>query len=422
MSGDLPENKQAAAKSGPQTVADWQKGTVEAWEEQRRRPWQVYVDAELGFRNHWYPAFFSHELPEGDVSGAAGEAVDRLKALTILGEQILFRRVDGKVHAVQDWCLHRGVPFSSRPECYTKETITCWYHGFTYDVRDGMLKTVVTDPSCSLVGKIKLRTYPVIEVKGLVWIFVGDLEPLPQLESDLPPGFLEPSFYIYPDAYCKEVKCNWRPAAENGFDPAHAYLHRNAGMTKKFKVAFPFSETGLSKSRGMEIVDEGPGPWGVKLLRGGATSIWEAAIGDVRIETRFRPGQEGVLKSELPEVSIWLPGTLKVDPFPLPGIVNFEFYVPVDESTHRYIMTWGRLVEDESERTAFDDEIRNVWGEMIWSHFADDDVFAREQLADFYSRPEGWFRERLFGPDVVITSWRTLASHRNRGIQRRGMQ
>src|SRR5438876_3653857 len=114
-------------------IADWQKGTVEAWEEQRRKPWQVYVEAELGFRNHWYPAFFGHELKEADVSDRTGTPVEQFKAMTILGEAILFRRIGGQVYAVQDWCLHRGVPFSARLECYTPETITCWYHGFTYD-------------------------------------------------------------------------------------------------------------------------------------------------------------------------------------------------------------------------------------------------------------------------------------------------
>jgi len=27
-----------------------------------RKPWQPYLEASLGFRNHWYPAFFSKQL------------------------------------------------------------------------------------------------------------------------------------------------------------------------------------------------------------------------------------------------------------------------------------------------------------------------------------------------------------------------
>ena len=93
-----------------------------------RRPWRAYFEASLGFRNHWYPAFFSRQLAEGECRGQE-----------MLGERILFKRIDGRVYAIEDRCAHRGVPLSVRPECYTKNTITCWYHGFTYDLRDGKL-------------------------------------------------------------------------------------------------------------------------------------------------------------------------------------------------------------------------------------------------------------------------------------------
>src|SRR5688500_6015564 len=79
----------------------------------RKKPWQPYIEAGLGFRNHWYPALFSHEIAEGEVKGQV-----------ILGERIAFKRVDGRVYAIEDRCAHRGVRFSVRPECYTKNTIS----------------------------------------------------------------------------------------------------------------------------------------------------------------------------------------------------------------------------------------------------------------------------------------------------------
>jgi carbazole 1,9a-dioxygenase terminal dioxygenase component len=423
--GDEPTGRGEPALDEPSgaSVADFEKGTVEAWEEQRRKPWQVYVEAELGFRNHWYPAFFSEELGEADISpSGSGDPVREVKRVMMLGEPILFRRVDGQVHAFQDWCLHRGVAFSRRPECYTSETLTCWYHGFTYDIRTGVLKTILTDPDSSLIGKLKLRTYPVREEKGLVFVFIGDVSPPPPLSRDLPPGFLDEEFWLHPNGWTQEINCNWRPAAENGFDPAHAYLHRNAGLTTAFKVAFPFGERGLSRSRGMEVVEEGDGPYGVKLLRGGATSVWEGQIDDVTVSTRYRPGDEGVMKGVLPEVSFWLPSVLQVDPFPTPDIISFEFYVPVDEKTHRDIMAFGSRVTDEAEKARISEEIKNTWSYYIPYQFAHEDVFAREALQDFYADQEGWYRERLFAPDIVITTWRKLASKMNRGVQRRGMQ
>ena len=46
----------------------------------------AYEDAALGFRNHWYPPMPSHEIAE-----------EKIVSLTLLGEGILFKRVDGEV-------------------------------------------------------------------------------------------------------------------------------------------------------------------------------------------------------------------------------------------------------------------------------------------------------------------------------------
>ncbi len=132
----------------------------------RKKPWEPYLQASLGFRNHWYPAFFSHEIGDGEVKGEV-----------VLGERIAFKRVDGRVYAIEDRCAHRGVRFSVRPECYTKNTITCWYHGFTYSVQTGKLETIITQPTSPM--KITLRTYPVEERSGMVFVFVGDVTPPP---------------------------------------------------------------------------------------------------------------------------------------------------------------------------------------------------------------------------------------------------
>ena len=48
----------------------------------RSGQWDQYLDAELGFRNHWYPALFSRDVSETQVT-----------ALTLLGEDILLKRL-----------------------------------------------------------------------------------------------------------------------------------------------------------------------------------------------------------------------------------------------------------------------------------------------------------------------------------------
>lgn len=113
------------------------------------RQYQPYLDAAWGLKNRWHPAVFSHELAEGAV-----------EPVRIAGVPILLRRVDGEVLAVRDQCIHRGVRLSARPLYLTDDTVTCWYHGFTYDLRDGKLRTIVAAPDDELVGKVGIHPSP----------------------------------------------------------------------------------------------------------------------------------------------------------------------------------------------------------------------------------------------------------------------
>ena len=122
----------------------------------KARPWQRYVDATLGFRNHWYPAMFSTELAE--------RAPAQIK---LLGERLLINRIDGRAYAIKDRCLHRGVTLSDRLECHTKDTITCWYHGWTYRWDSGRLVDILTNPQSVQIGRHALKTYPVEEAQGV---------------------------------------------------------------------------------------------------------------------------------------------------------------------------------------------------------------------------------------------------------------
>lgn len=382
--------------------------------------WPRYIEAELGFRNHWYPAFFGAELAEADLSDAHGHTVSNVRTEILLGERILFRRVHGEVVAVEDRCRHRGVALAARPECYTAETITCWYHGFTYRLSDGQLTTVVTDPDSALIGKIGLRSYPVVERAGIVWVFIGDGEPHP-LELDVQPCLLDENMTVAPNGWAKVIGSNWRIAVENSFDPGHVYIHRNAPLVIDHRVPTVLGNTELRLNNGMELVERDGHPIGVELHRGNGTPIWETEAAEgVMIEARYRPGQPGVLEGMVPDVSVWLPGGVVVDPFPAPGMLQFEWFVPVDRYHHRYLITWGKRDCDSAQRQHLIDDIETTWRRQVSEEFNHDDVFAREAMAEFYDRGDGWTQEKLYGPDAVITGWRRLTSRRGRGIQTAG--
>ena len=57
-----------------------------------------------------------------------------------------------KVYAMRNKCIHRGVKLSRKIECYTKGTITCWYHGFTYKWDTGVVCDIIAVPNSPVIG------------------------------------------------------------------------------------------------------------------------------------------------------------------------------------------------------------------------------------------------------------------------------
>lgn len=362
---------------------------------------RAYLDAEIGFRNHWYPAAFSYEL-EGDTP----------LPVTMLGERVLLRRIDGKVYAIEDRCLHRRVILSAQLECYTPDTVTCWYHGFTYSFRDGRLVQVLTDPSCPLIGKAGVHSYPVTEVQGVVFVFIGDIDP-PALNDDIAPGFSDADMAVA--GMRRPITGNWRLATENGFDTTHIYVHRHSGVVTQTEAVLPLGF--VPKDRhSMEIIEGPSGPKGVvDKLYLSYDPVFEAPIGETVVRAELKPNGSMVA----PEVSCWVPGALKLENFPFQGYFIFEWYVPVDTRTHTYFQVLGKRVANEEERRAHQQQAHSYWKDVLWRGFNDQDLFAREWLEEAYTEGEAWTRERLYKPDMCLVEWRKLASRANRGIQRR---
>lgn len=381
-----------------ETISD---AGVPQFEGEGKSLWQGYLDAPLGFRNHWYPALFSGELAEGELKGEV-----------VLGERIALKRVDGAVYAFEDRCVHRGVRFSARPECYTKNTITCWYHGFTYNVKSGALVRILTAPYSQM--EAALRTYRTCERSGLVFVFVGDLQNPPALETDLPPGFLQPS--LVARGIRRTVHANWRLAAENGFDPTHIYIHRNDPLVRSRGRPQPFATRSPAPKGPVESESGARGMY--VHTKGGEAPIFEVDIeGEIVRSPRAPRGGEQPPAREV-VTSIWLPGVLEVENFPTTGMTQFEWYVALDERRHTYWQVVGRQAEDAEMAQRFYEEVDSVWRTMaLTTGFNDSDVFAREQLDVPYGEEDHWHRERLFEPDAYITQWRMLASRYNRGIQ-----
>jgi len=88
---------------------------------------------------------------------------------TICGERIVFYRgSEGQVAALEDFCPHRGAQLSLGTVCEGK--LVCGYHGLVMGC-DG--KTV-SMPGQRVGGFPAIRSYPVVERHGFIWVWPGE--------------------------------------------------------------------------------------------------------------------------------------------------------------------------------------------------------------------------------------------------------
>lgn len=375
-----------------------------------------YRDAAIGFRNHWYPAMRSADIAE-----------DEVKPVTILGEDILFKRVKGRVYAVQNSCAHRGYRFSDNVECYTRNTITCPVHAFTFNLRNGELVTIPGDPDSPLIGELKLRAYPIEEINDLVFIFIGDITP-PPLADDVPPRFFADGLTVVA-AVNVECDCNWRIAADSGFDPNHIFLHKHNDLLKELQLPFPIATRLKDGDTFAEIeLIEGDGPKGVTDRLSATVPVYEHSFecdGETGTMRSMYPpdGPEGMAAQGFGAIegSLWLPGVLNVNPWPIPGMTHFEWWVPIDEHRHRYFICWGKWVTEPDAQQAFREEIANKWIRLGFENFNRYDVLLNNGMQAYYAGGDRYYGEGyvLSRTDGGTIAWQRLASRHNRGIQRR---
>jgi phenylpropionate dioxygenase-like ring-hydroxylating dioxygenase large terminal subunit len=133
-------------------------------------------------RDVWYYAIPSERLKPG-----------KLVPKIIMEEPILFGRgTDGKAFALVDICPHRAIPlrFGRFDGC----EIECCYHGWRFNT-EGVCTAIpsVVEEQRPALDKIRVRSYPIEEVQGGVWIFMGEtlegappVPVLPELEGAVP--------------------------------------------------------------------------------------------------------------------------------------------------------------------------------------------------------------------------------------------
>jgi len=196
------------------------------------------------------------------VVGRTQDLRDMPLAVRILGEDlVLFRDQQGRIGLLGLHCPHRGTSLEYGD--IEPDGLRCPYHGWLFDVGGTCLEQPAEPQGSKFHQKVKHTSYPVREMGGLVFGYLGssseDLPPLPKYAPLVEPGgqrrIEEPRHYEY----------NWYNFIENGADPVHfSILHkadpddgtwRSWFFNAKDVPAFDAVETGY----GMKVVSRKAG-------------------------------------------------------------------------------------------------------------------------------------------------------------------
>ena len=179
-----------------------EQGTLLAAESQRI--------LNTGLRNLWHPVATSWQVGNAPIG------------ITRLGERIaLWRDAEGRVNAIEDRCPHRGARLSLGWNL--GDRVACWYYGVEVDGK-GVVQTVPAVDKCPMVGKQCIKSYPVQERAGAIFLWFG-IDPAQEPPALQLPEQLAGDDWSY--FLCmSNWKVNYRYAIDNVMDPMHgAYLH-----------------------------------------------------------------------------------------------------------------------------------------------------------------------------------------------------
>jgi 5,5'-dehydrodivanillate O-demethylase len=201
-------------------------------------------------RRYWWPVAASTQLEPESVIG-----------VRLLGEDLaLYRTESGRLGLVSERCAHRGVSLVfGMPE---EDGLRCAYHGWRYNATGQCNDTPGEPADSTLARKMCIAGYPVQELGGLVFAYLG-----PQPVPLLPRWDLLVRQDLKREIGVTRLPVNWLHAAENTMDPYHLeFLHTrymNFVMKKQGKppaarprhhldVAFDVWDFGIMKRRLLE--------------------------------------------------------------------------------------------------------------------------------------------------------------------------
>lgn len=159
-----------------------------------------------------------------------------VRVKSVMGELLVSRDGNGRVHVFHNSCRHRGAQLISTDEQHCKKRITCPYHAWSYST-DGQLASVPGKEHCFPdldVQSHRLLEIPCAESQGFVWALPGKtVEAQTRLDNwikDIKPS-LDWAGLEHLSLFKRHQQIwngNWKLFAEGGIETYHfAFAHKN---------------------------------------------------------------------------------------------------------------------------------------------------------------------------------------------------
>lgn len=194
-------------------------------------------------RRYWWPV------------AIAGDLKDKPTFIRVLGEDlVLFRDRRNRIGLIEARCAHRRANLCLGT--IGLEGLRCRYHGWLYDTQGRILDAPGLPPDSELKERVRQRAYPVEEMGGLLFAYLGPAPAplLPRFDFLVRPGFRLARVIGFSNA-------NWLQLAENGCDPLHVtFAHAmswNGVASAPIHISFDETDWGLIYRSGRPIDRQG---------------------------------------------------------------------------------------------------------------------------------------------------------------------
>jgi phenylpropionate dioxygenase-like ring-hydroxylating dioxygenase large terminal subunit len=289
-------------------------------------------------RNGWYCAGWGAELDKAPVGRR------------MLGEPVMvYRAESGEPIALEGRCPHRFAPLHLGK--VEGDRVTCPYHGLMFDRTGACVHNPHADGT--IPEEARLRTYPVVERDGVIWIWMGDpAKADPELIVDA--GFLMDPRYASVRGYLS-VSAHYQLVIDNLLDLTHpAILHRGGLSSEEYlgeKMQHRFRQEGTTIHSDYIFHDVNASP--------GLAPLWGDRKSDVRAFMTLYAPTNLLLDFRMNEVN----GPVDEGVF----LPTLHLLVPENEERTHYFYAMGRNVQLDNE------ELSAITAEMARRAFEDED-------------------------------------------------